>query len=123
MQGWRSVPIAMALFLAWGCASYSLKQHSTSPSLLHGNPSQVRERLLAHIPIDTPRPEAERIARTLGLELTPQSELGSGAFDSIHCRHSEKKGLFGETVWLIQIDCPDGAVAEIICEQIGISSW
>lgn len=111
---------ALSHFRLYKC---SIDKLGVAPSLLRGNPPQVRERLLTHIPIGTPRIDAERHLKSLGLELTPQFELGSEALDSIHCRHNEKKGLFGEATWLIQIDCLDGAVADIFCEQIAIELW
>ena len=123
MHGRLPIMIAVTLSLTFGCTSVPSKQLGVAPSLLRGNPPQVRERLLTHIPIGTPRVDAERHLKSLGLELTPQSELGSETPDSIHCRHTEKKGLFGEATWLIQIDCLDGAVADIFCEQIAIELW
>ncbi len=123
MHGWCPVFIAATLFIAVGCGGASSKQPSVDPSLLNGTPAQVRERLLNHIPIATPRLDALRFVKSLGLELTPQSELGYDAFDSIHCRYTVKTGLFGEAIWLIQIDCPNGAVTEVMCEQFGISAW
>ena len=123
MHGRLPISIAVALFFAFGCTSVPSKQLWLAPSLLRGNPPQVRERLLTHIRIGTPRIDAERHLKSLGLEPIPQSELSTEALDSIHCRHTEKKGLFGEVTWLIQIDCPDGAVADIFCEQIGMASW
>ena len=123
MHGYRQVHLVVALFLTVGCTSVSSNQYSVETSLLRGEPAQVRERLLTQIPIGTPQLEAERLATSLGLELTPQSEMGSEALDSINCRTTVRKGLFGEAFWLIQIDCPDGTVSNIICEQIGIDYW
>ena len=123
MHGCRPVPLIAMVSLIIGCTWVPSKHLSAKPSFLCGNPPEVRERLLTHIPIGTPQKDAERLAELLGLERTPQSDLGFQAQDSIHCRFTVEKGLFGQAIWLIQIDCPDGKVADILCEQIGITHW
>ncbi len=120
MHGWRPVLISAAFFLTVGCTSFSTQHDSVAPFLLKGDQAQVRERLLARIPIGTSQAEAERLVKSFGLELTPESELGFDSHDSINCRHTVRKGMFGQAFWIIQIDCPNGAVSDIICEQIGI---
>jgi hypothetical protein len=123
MHGCRCILLAMAVSQTFGCTTASSDYFSATPSFLRGNPSEVREQLLTHIPIGTPHKDAERLVKSLGLELTPQSELGSEAIDAIECRHTGPNGPFGQTTWLIRIDCPDGKVTDILCESIGVSNW
>ena len=120
--GWR-VPLVgsvLLIGLAVGCSSITTKSTPVASSLLRGSPEQIRERLLTHIPVGMTRAEAQRIAVALGLEPAPERALGVEASDSLHFRHQGKHGWFGESLCLIQIECPDGVVADLFCEQIGI---
>ena len=112
--------ILLALSFCVSCTSIPAQSGLVAPNLLQGNPMQVRAKLLGCIPIGTPRVEAERLVEQLGMERTPQVELSPGAVNSIHCRHTTKNGLFGQSTWLIQIDCPNGVVEDVFCEQIGL---
>lgn len=123
MHGCRCLQLALAIAITLGCSSVPSNHFSATPSLLRGDSLEVRNRLLKHIPIGTPREDADQLVKSLGLELTPRSELASAAADAIECRHIGSNGTFGQTTWLIRIDCPDGKVADILCEQIGISYW
>jgi len=123
MDGCRCILLALAVSQSFGCTAGPPDYFSATPSFLRGNPSEVREHLLTHIPIGTPHKDAEQMVKSLGLELTPQSELGSEAIDAIECRHTGPNGPFGQKTWLIRIDCPDGKVADILCEPIGVSTW
>ncbi len=123
MHGWRPVQIGLMLCLVVGCTSIPSNQHSVDPSLLKGDSAEVQQRLLTHIPIGTPQLEAEQLVKSFGFELTPESELGFDSHDSINCRLTVRKGLFGQAVWIIQIECTNGTVSDIICEQMGVSYW
>jgi hypothetical protein len=120
MHGCQLVLFTVSVTLSVGCNAFSSKQPSSTPSFLRGSDSQIRERLLNSIPVGTSDADAERIAKSLGLELTPDSSVDAGVAPAIHCRYIEKRRLSGQTMWLIQIDCPDGKVTDILCEQIGI---
>ena len=118
MHGCRSVFFALSFFLTVGCTSFQPEHHSAKPSFLRGNNSEIREYLLRKITIGTLSEDAENLAKSLGLELSPRPDLGSEASRAIECRYTGQKGLFGQNIWLIQIDCPDGKVSDIFCEQI-----
>ncbi len=122
MHKYRAVLLATVIALVIGCVWAASKQLSAKPSLLSGNPSQTRDRLFTHIPIGTPRKDAERLVASLGLNLTPPTDLGFSPSDSVHCQQTKSK-LFGQVTWLIQIDCPGGKVTDIVCEQFWISYW
>jgi len=117
----RRFLIAMAVTITLGCKTLPSNYSASSTLLMRGTPSEVREQLLTRIPIGTPRKDAEQLVKAIGLELTPQSELATVNIDTIECRHTGGNGLFGQTIWLIRIDCPDGTVADILCEKIGLS--
>lgn len=116
----RFIVIVGLIGLAGGCRTAATRQSSVASSLLRGSPAQIRERLLTHIPVGTTRNDAQRIAVSLGLEPAPERNLGPEADDSIHFRYQGRHGWFGEALWLIQIECPDGVVKDLFCEQIGI---
>jgi len=117
----RCILLTVAMSLTLGCAIVPSHYFSAKPSFLRGTTSEVRKQLIAHIPIGTPRKEADQLVKSLGLELTPPSDLAWVDVDAIECRHTVPNGLFGQTIWIIRIDCPDGKVADILCEQIGLS--
>ncbi|MCU0720406.1 MAG: hypothetical protein MUC83_11930 [Pirellula sp.] len=108
------------LILGLGCSSLSTRPSITNKSLFRGSPDQVRDRLLAKIPVGMSRIDAERQVESLGLTKSAPSAIAGESPPFISCRYLEKSLWFGETIWLIQIDCPDGKVSDIICEQIGI---
>jgi hypothetical protein len=119
MQSLRYYVVAVFLFLSMGCTPLSSNQASGKSSLLRGNPPQIRERLLSHIPIGTPRTDAMRIALSLGLEPSPPT-LGLEQDTSLRFQKQGKQWWGGEKVSLIQVDCPNGVVEDIFCEQIGL---
>lgn len=109
----------LALVIAFsGCSTLSFRDAPAPPAVLRGSNSEIREKLLEKIPTGTPRPEAEQTLRSLGLEPQPESDLDSGK-PLILCNFTRRQGLSGQNTWLIQLDCPDGKVTDIICEQIG----
>lgn len=112
--------LAFSLLLALGCSSLATRQSSTTKSLFRGSPDQVRDRLLASIPIGMSRRDAEVRVTELGLTKTNPSEIAMASPPFISCRYLDKSFWSGESIWLIQINCPDDKVSEIICEQIGI---
>ncbi len=120
MLGRGLLIVIVLVFATMGCNSLPSKGKSKRPPILQGNNSDIREGLLARIPIGTSRGEAERVIQLLGLELTPESGFGFEPRDVIGCQYSGRKGLLGEATWIIEIKCPDGKVADIICEQIGV---
>jgi hypothetical protein len=118
MRSWLSVLIVVLIFLSAGCARFAPIPKSGTASLLQGSPLQIRERLLAHIPIGTSRADASRIALELGLEPSPPT-LGVEEENSLRFQKEGRHGWTGRKISLIQIECPSGVVDEIFCEQIG----
>jgi hypothetical protein len=123
MKRWNHTLIATFLCLSTGCSLLPSKSSSVSSSLssslLRGNPEQIRERLLSHIPIGTPRTDAMRIALSLELEPSPPT-LGLDEDTSLHFQKQGRQWWGGEQVSLIQVECPNGVVEDIFCEQIGV---
>lgn len=120
MHGYRPVLFAAFVVLNLGCYAFSAKQLSATRSLLRGSNSEVRDRLLKSISVGTSHADAELLLKSLGPELRFEPSLSSASPPMIHCRYTGDKRLFSYTVWLIQIDCPDGYVADILCEQIAV---
>jgi len=120
MFGRNRIFLVLLLTLGLGCSSLSTRPSSTNKNLFRGSPDQVRDRLLASIPIGTSRRDAENQVVSLGLTKSNPSEIAMESTPFISCRYLDKSFWSGETIWLIQIDCPDGKVSDIICEQIGI---
>lgn len=116
-----SAILAVVISTVFGCNAVAPKAVSTTPLLLRGPPSDVQARLLTYIPIGTPREDAQHLLEALGLELPAETGAGSEARETIACRHTEQNGLTDQTVWLIQVDCQEGKVAEIICETIELA--
>jgi hypothetical protein len=87
---------------------------------LHATPTEIQERLLSQIPFGTPRADAVRIAMSLGLEPTPNQHGESPEDCTLHFQKKIKQWWEGRKISLVQIDCPNGMVEDIICEQIGI---
>lgn len=123
MSRCRKIFIAVAICLTLGCKGVPSNYFSATPSFLRGTPTEVRSHLLTLMPIGTPREDVNQLVKSLGLELTPQSELASVTADAIECRHTVQNGPFGQTTWVIRIDCPDEKVSDILCEPIGVSFW
>jgi hypothetical protein len=121
MFGRWFAPHVFLVFATIGCATFPSKELSQRPSILRGSNLEIQEELLKRIPIGTSHDDAKRLIQSLGLELTPKSGLGLEPQDVIACQYTGRKGLFGQATWLIEIDCPDGKVADIICEQIFMS--
>ena len=111
--------LATALIcLFMGCTGLPSNHPSTASSLLRGNPQQIRERLLSEIPIGTTRTDAMRIAMSLGLDSAPPT-FGLNEDNSLRFQNEGKHGWFGQKISLIQIECSQGVVEDISCEQIG----
>jgi len=123
MHGGKWLSSLLVVSLTVGCTNIVSRHSSATPKYLRGTPAEVRKHMLTHIPTGTPRNEAYRIIKSLGLELTPQSELATVNPDAIECRHVGPQGLFSQTTWLIRIDCPNGKVVDILCEPITVSFW
>ena len=58
-----------------------------------------------------------RIAMTLGLEPSPPT-FGLDEDNSLRFQKEEKYGWFGHRISLIEIQCSQGVVEDIFCEQI-----
>lgn len=123
MHGGKCLFLVVVVSLTVGCTSFSSHHSSATPAYLRGTPADARKQLLSQIPIGTPRDKAYQIVKSLGLELTPQSQLATVNPDTIECRHVGPQGLFSQTTWLIRIDCQNGNVADILCEPISVSYW
>lgn len=120
MRRWLFNLVVAWTCLSVGCTSLTSKRASGTASLLKGNPLQIRGRLLSQIPVGTPRADAMQIALSLGLEPT-LNPLGEPPEDnSLHFQKEGKQWWGGQEISLIQIDCPDGVVEDISCEQIGV---
>jgi hypothetical protein len=117
MRSQLAILLALTLTLT-GCSSLSFRQEPPVPAVLSGSNQEIREKLLQEIPIGSSRADAERAIRSLGLEPQPEADLDSGK-PLILCSYSGRKGLMEQNTWLIQIDCPDGQVTDVFCEQIG----
>ena len=102
-----------------GCSSLSTRPSSTNKYLFRGSPDQVRDRLLANIPVGMSRIDAERQVDSLGLTKSNPSEIAMESPPFISCRYLDNSFWSGESIWLIQIECPEGKVSDIICERIG----
>ncbi len=126
MFGRNPFLIALWLILGVGCSSLSTmppRTPSTTPSsankkLFRGSPDQIRERLLASIPIGMSRKDAEDRVVSLGLTKSDPSEIAMESPPFISCRYLDESFWSGDTIWLIQIECPEGKVSDIICERI-----
>lgn len=114
----RTCLVVALFFLLMGCTGLPLNQPSAASSLLRGNPQRIRERLLTEIPIGTSRTDAMRIAMSLGLEPAPPT-IGLDEDHSLRFQNEGKHGWFGQKISLIQIECSEGGVEDIFCEQIG----
>ena len=103
-----------------GCTSLTSKHKSGTSSQLQGTTPEIRGRLLSQIPLGTSRADAKRIARSLGLEPTPGKLVELPDDNTLHFQKEGKQWWGGHKIFLIQIDCPDGVVEDIFCEQIGV---
>lgn len=112
--------LALLMLSSLGCQGIPLPIRSAKPAILYGDNPEIREKLLTQIPVGTSRAEAERRVQELGFEITPSLNLEPETGDQIHCRYTGRKGLLGEAIWLLQINCAEGKVVDIIVEQIGI---
>lgn len=118
----RQFNLAIGLIcLSVGCTSLTPKQATGKSSLWHGEPQQIRESLLSQIPLGTPRADAIRIATSMGLEPTPGQLFEVSESNSLHFQKEGKQWWGGQKVSMIQIECSNGVVEDIFCEQIGIS--
>lgn len=117
MRSQLALLFALSLTLT-GCSSLNFRKEPPVPAVLSGSNQEIREKLLKEIPIGSSQADAERVIRSLGLEPQPESNLDTGK-PLILCSYSGRKGLSGQNTWLIQIDCPEGQVTDIFCEQIG----
>lgn len=114
----RTLVLGLALVASGGCALIPPIRRIRTPEFLRGTSEEARETLLRYIPVGLSRESAERMVEFLGLETRPQFAFGPEARDTIHCRYRDDDSLFQRKTWIIGIDCPDGAVADIRCAQI-----
>jgi hypothetical protein len=119
MFGRNRILFVLLLILGLGCSSLSTRPSSANKNPFRGSPNQVRDRLLSSIPIGMSRIDAERQVVALGLTKSNPSEIAMESPPFISCRYLDKSFWYGETIWLIQIECPEGKVSDIICERIG----
>ena len=120
MHRWPHYLIIAWICLSVGCTSLTSKRSSAASSQLHGTPPEIRDRLLSQIPFGTPRADAVRIAMSLGLKPTPNHNAESPEDGTLHFQKEIKPWWGGRKISLVQIDCPNGMVEDIICEQIGV---
>jgi len=120
MRRWPLYLVVAWICLSVGCTSLTSKRSSATPLQLHGTPPEIRERLLSQIPFGTPRAGAMRIAMSLGLEPTPNHYTERPEDSTLHFQKETKQWWGGRKISLIQIDCPNGMVEDILCEQIGV---
>lgn len=103
-----------------GCQSSAVSTNrSPRPSILNGRDAEIRERLLAEIPIGTTLTDAEEIVRANGLRCSQQFDEKSN-MPFLSCGYSEKVDMLVTIVWQIRIDCPNGLVSDIQCHQTGV---
>lgn len=120
MLQWHVIPMALLILSTIGCQGVPSTLQSEKPAILNGNNPAIREKLLAQIPPGTPQTEAVRRIHELGFEMPPKFEQGSESHEQILCRYTGRNGLFSNATWLIQLDCPEGKVADIFVEKIVI---
>ena len=120
MRRWQCYLLAVWICLSMGCTTLTSKHISGTSSQLQGTTPQIRGRLLSQIPLGTPRADAKRIAISLGLEPTPGKLVELPDDNTLHFQTEGKQWWGGRKISLIQIDCPDGVVEDIFCEQIGV---
>jgi hypothetical protein len=117
MRGFSIICMVVVLIVS-GCSA-SPKANSPVPTILRGADSDVRERLLAKIPIGTTQSEAQQIMAELGLQ--SRVEVDSTTSERyLSCRMEDKRDFWVRWVWQIRIDCPEGVVSDISCQQAGI---
>ena len=103
-----------------GCDSPAVFQRQPArPAILSGNDADIRDRLLAKIPVRTTLENAEQIMKEFGLRCSKQiDDKTKDAY--LSCGYSDKSDMWVTWVWRIRIDCPDGVVSEIQCKQGGV---
>lgn len=117
MRGFSEI-IMVVLLIVSGCSA-SPKANPPVPTILRGDDSDVRERLLAKIPIGTTQGEAQQIMVELGLQC--RVEVDSATSERyLSCRMEDKRDFWVTWIWQIRIDCPEGVVSDISCQQAGI---
>jgi hypothetical protein len=120
MRRWQCFLLVAWICLSVGCTGLTSKHTSGTSSQLQGTTPQIRGRLLSQIPLGTPRADAKRIAISLGLEPTTGKLDQLPDDNTLHFQKEGKQWWGGRKISLIQIDCPDGVVEDIFCEQIGV---
>lgn len=103
-----------------GCKASTLSAPAASlPAVLQGSDSEIRDRLLAKIPIGTSMPDAEQIVKSHGLRCSQEIDAKTNE-PYLSCGYTDKSDAWVTWVWQICIDCPSGAVSEISCKRSGI---
>ena len=120
MRRWQCYLLVAWVGLSVACTSLTSKHISGTSSQLQGTTPQIRGRLLSQIPLGTPRADAKRIAISLGLEPAPGKLVELPGDNTLHFQKEGKQWWGGRKISLIQIDCSDGVVEDIFCEQIGV---
>ena len=103
-----------------GCGSPAASQRQPArPAILSGNDADIRDRLLAEIPVGTTLENAEQVVKRYGLRCSKQiDDKTKDAF--LSCGYSDKSDMWVTWVWHIRINCPDGVVSEIQRRQGGV---
>ncbi len=116
----RVVLTSFLAIMLVGCQSSAVSTNrSPRPSILNGRDAEVRERLLAEIPIGTTLTKAEEIVRANGLRCSQEIDEKTN-MPFLSCGYSERVDMLVTMVWQIRIDCPDGLVSDIQCHQTGV---
>jgi hypothetical protein len=103
-----------------GCGAPAVSQlQPARPAILSGNDADIRDRLLAKIPVGTTVENAEQVVKGYGLRCSKQIDDKTQAA-YLSCGYTEQSSMWVKWVWHIRIDCPDGVVSEIQCKQGGI---
>jgi hypothetical protein len=109
---------AFLLPVSIGCKSSPVSQPA-KPAILSGTDAEIREELLAKIPVGTTQTEAERIVKEHGLRCSAEIDDNTNE-PYLSCGYSDNSDMWATWVWQIRIDCPGGVVSEIQCKQAGI---
>lgn len=122
MVAWRWLISVVLVTTLAGCNLASPSRPSRKqpkPTILAGRDSEVREHLLAIIPIGTSIDEAEGILANYGLDCVRTIDERTGQ-PILSYTHRENPGWLVHMITSLDVECPDGKVSEITCRTIGI---
>ena len=108
---------SIVLIILTECRSFSTRKNI--PTILRGNDSEIRDRILTKIPRGTLQVEAERILEANELDCSNEIKYTTKQ-PFLLCSYSDNSDLWVTWVWMINIDCPRGRVSAISVNVGGI---